>query len=539
MEEDTVGEIARKESEQDETTRHGQGERHVDFIEPHEEEENHENHAISNSNSHEVIPSHFRSSAKKQVPKRDIRSLNYAFGKPKIDDAAKEAQDWLDGLSIAEEEENNPKRNIFPHGLKYRSALANLSPQMLDRLQRCEENQEPYDPPKYPRIRCGERNDSVDVHVGLHEEDHCNRPNNVWKGRRTAAGNSSTSVYAILHPQAETKCYKRKKSPKKKPIPKRNHLREHKAAIAEMSFLTRHFKEKERKQEVERVSAVKHWGAKEIPKAVPKRQQTRVSINFVEKNMESVTEQSACVRALRDTPKPDVLAAYKENLGRVPEYLLRIKTELAQEAEHKAIEEAAKSIPYGRRLMSEVNRRHILQKLQNKHKELIATLKSFPLIFDTPRQIRIKSNIEHQLRNIEASYRYYDNPKVYTSCLDINCPTCMCLDNHFFRDSQATLSPKSHHDGDLWEHMACAAGIQRSPKRTPNREADGNNRSALGANSLTNKRRSYEGEFFTSPSKRQNTSPKKLFRGPHISSTCISGKSGTPGQTTSFAKYPR
>lgn len=90
-------------------------------------------------------------------------------------------------------------------GLKYRSALANLSPQMLDRLQRCEENQEPYEPPKNPRMRCGERNSSRDVHAGLNHEDHTDGPKNACKGRRSAVGNSSSSVYAILHPQVEVR----------------------------------------------------------------------------------------------------------------------------------------------------------------------------------------------------------------------------------------------------------------------------------------------------------------------------------------------
>lgn len=82
-------------------------------------------------NNHDVIPSHFRSSIKKQLPRRDIRTLNYAFGKPKVDQAAEEAQDWLDGLSIAEEEENNTKANIFPHVCCNKTPLFFLAPSKI------------------------------------------------------------------------------------------------------------------------------------------------------------------------------------------------------------------------------------------------------------------------------------------------------------------------------------------------------------------------------------------------------------------------
>lgn len=156
-------------------------------------------------------------------------------------------------------------------------------------------------------------------------------------------------------------------------------------------------------------------------------------------------------------------------------------------------------------------------------------------MLDTPRLIRLKSNVEQQLRNIEASRSYYDNPRVYTSCLDVNCPTCMCVDNHFFQDSQGKM-PNSH-DDNVWEHMACAAGIQTSPKRNISRETGGNfsGRGGLEATSLARKRRSQEGEFYVSPSKRQNTSPEKLFR-QSTSALGVCKKCSTTGQTPGLAK---
>jgi hypothetical protein len=145
--------------------------------------------------------------------------------------------------------------------------------------------------------------------------------------------------------------------------------------------------------------------------------------------------------------------------------------------------------------------------------ELITTLNALPMIIDTPGLLQRKSHIEKQLRTVEASYSYYSNPKVYTSCLDKKCSTCMRAHQHFLRETQRGLSDS--YDEDLWDHMACSAGIQRSPRRNPSYEA--RTMFSDGAEFWTRKRRNQGEEVYLSPSKKQATSSQKLFRQSHHS----------------------
>ncbi|OAE32730.1 hypothetical protein AXG93_107s1130 [Marchantia polymorpha subsp. ruderalis] len=255
---------------------------------------------------------------------RDIRHVNYAFGEPHVDLAEREAQEWLDNLSLAEEEENDtskirPKASKLPNNLgpKYRTGTTNESPQMLERLQRCEQDQERHEYRKaIPRTE--KRNGSEDIYPVLHVDENEKKPEKavplaLWGNtRRSALGNNSASVYAVMHPSSEKGDNFFRKKPR---IKKRNYLRDHKVAIAEMSAMAHLYKQEVSEEETRRAAAIKIWDGKNCPKTEFQKRR-RDCPDFVERNVEAIAEQSRYARELREFTWPNY--SFTPNRGKVP-----------------------------------------------------------------------------------------------------------------------------------------------------------------------------------------------------------------------------
>ncbi|KAL2621901.1 hypothetical protein R1flu_002106 [Riccia fluitans] len=320
---------------------------------------------------------------------RDLRHTNYAFSGPHVDAAEKEAQEWFDNLSIAAQEEKNKPITIWPKGRKYRSGDINASPQMLERLQKCEENQETHN---YGETLAG------------------------------AAFATTVPAYMLscIQVPLTNRGYHLRKSidlavrdgPVRKNLKKysRNHLKEHRAAITEMSAMTHFYKQKENEEEAKRQAAVKGWDGsncpkKKFPKQIPEFQ------DFVERNKEAVKELSQNAREEREHLDPDYSFMYHK--GKLPKYLRQRKKELLEEVEERGREEVSQPVPDRRRMMSEAERLQTLANLEQRYEELIKVLKSFPLAYDTAHQIKIRAEVEQELKEIETSHSYYGNPKIY------------------------------------------------------------------------------------------------------------------------------
>ncbi|XP_024389815.1 uncharacterized protein [Physcomitrium patens] len=146
---------------------------------------------------------------------------------------------------------------------------------------------------------------------------------------------------------------------------------------------------------------------------VEKKPKRRNGIDYVSKNVKSASNTA------RDRPKveyPNYMK--KENFGKVPSYLLRIKTELAHDTEKRLLESQNKNLPPGLVLMEEADRIDVLNTLKNSKEKLETQLMNMPLVIQTSTQKRNKSELELQLQDLEKSISRFSRPKVYIRLKD-------------------------------------------------------------------------------------------------------------------------
>ncbi|KAH7434158.1 hypothetical protein KP509_06G003300 [Ceratopteris richardii] len=194
----------------------------------------------------------------------------------------------------------------------------------------------------------------------------------------------------------------------RKGITPRNHCKENRVAIAQKSALNHAAKQAS-------LSKAPCPPVKSIPEKKPIPKPKEHSVNFVMKNM-----MDAGHVPLRRTNKgigPDS-QKIRENFGKIPSYLIRRKIELAQEMEKRMNEGKNNELPPGYVEMSEAEKNEVLTALKENKAVLEKKLGSMPLVCDTPSQIRAKSNIDSEIRDIENAVKRFSRPHVYISLND-------------------------------------------------------------------------------------------------------------------------
>jgi hypothetical protein len=104
-----------------------------------------------------------------------------------------------------------------------------------------------------------------------------------------------------------------------------------------------------------------------------------------------------------------------DEFGRVPQYLLDRKIELAeQEAKQKKAQEDS-LIPVGMKRMEESERLRTLQLLHDSCRKIVGELGRFPLVVETESRRRQKEELERKLKEVEEAVRTFSKPIVFIS----------------------------------------------------------------------------------------------------------------------------
>jgi len=105
----------------------------------------------------------------------------------------------------------------------------------------------------------------------------------------------------------------------------------------------------------------------------------------------------------------------KKEYGQIPEYLLRRKIELTQQAlAAKAAEERAK-IPAGMREMNPDEQKATLELLKTNASKVEAALNNLPLKVEGPKMVRREKELRKKLKEIEDGIKIFSKKKVYIS----------------------------------------------------------------------------------------------------------------------------
>lgn len=131
--------------------------------------------------------------------------------------------------------------------------------------------------------------------------------------------------------------------------------------------------------------------------------------NFVEENRIAAGTSSRSSRTGDTNAKAFI---EKRDYGKVPQYLMERKMELAAdyEARMKSKEEAA--IPAGMRMLPEEERLETLGLLEANRLEVEKQLQQLPILIETPGQVRRKDELERRLQEIEEAKKIFSRSKV-------------------------------------------------------------------------------------------------------------------------------
>eukprot|EP00201_Polytomella_parva_P013485 CAMPEP_0175061004 /NCGR_PEP_ID=MMETSP0052_2-20121109/13348_1 /TAXON_ID=51329 ORGANISM="Polytomella parva, Strain SAG 63-3" /NCGR_SAMPLE_ID=MMETSP0052_2 /ASSEMBLY_ACC=CAM_ASM_000194 /LENGTH=259 /DNA_ID=CAMNT_0016326819 /DNA_START=337 /DNA_END=1116 /DNA_ORIENTATION=- len=102
----------------------------------------------------------------------------------------------------------------------------------------------------------------------------------------------------------------------------------------------------------------------------------------------------------------------KRDFGRIPQYLLERKLEMAADMEARERAKEAALIPPGMRLMPEEERLETLAVLKRNKEEIDKAIQGLPLRIETPGQIRRKDELESRLKEIDDAFKVFSRPKV-------------------------------------------------------------------------------------------------------------------------------
>jgi len=148
--------------------------------------------------------------------------------------------------------------------------------------------------------------------------------------------------------------------------------------------------------------------ASELP-VLPPRSEASTNVDYIRENARSVINAPAPVGEAAAAP------GKHEDFGRVPQYLIDRKLEVAeQEAQQKRAAEEAQ-VPAGMRRMEEVERQRTLQLLQESARKIVQELGRFPLVIETQSKLRARQELEHKLAEVETAIKTFSKPVVYIS----------------------------------------------------------------------------------------------------------------------------
>eukprot|EP00877_Chromochloris_zofingiensis_P007501 jgi/Chrzof1/3003/Cz12g07200.t1 len=141
------------------------------------------------------------------------------------------------------------------------------------------------------------------------------------------------------------------------------------------------------------------------------RQHSSSGRNFVEEN--KVTAAATCkpAKAEQRTDDPEAFLQ-KRDYGRVPEYLLERKMQLAEEYDAVQAAKQAALIPAGMRMLPEEERLETLAILEQNRSEVERHLQALPITIETPSQIRRKDELERRIAEIENAAKIFRRPNV-------------------------------------------------------------------------------------------------------------------------------
>lgn len=135
--------------------------------------------------------------------------------------------------------------------------------------------------------------------------------------------------------------------------------------------------------------------------------------DFVRENAAEVASKAASPRTARGRRvEADPDFTKREGYGKVPNYLIQRKVELAREAEAKRAAQEAEAVPAGMRVMPEDERQETLQLLAKSKREAYDRLQQMPFVCETPSQKRAKEETEKRITELEEAERAFARKRV-------------------------------------------------------------------------------------------------------------------------------
>lgn len=120
--------------------------------------------------------------------------------------------------------------------------------------------------------------------------------------------------------------------------------------------------------------------------------------------------QAAATRAR--APKPQT-PKVNENFGKIPDYLMRRKIELAKKQERQRLAQTSSTAPPGMTMLSEEERQDTLSALRRSRQQVEDDLARFPLIVETISRRRAKKALESKLKEIENAIKVFSQARVF------------------------------------------------------------------------------------------------------------------------------
>jgi len=135
----------------------------------------------------------------------------------------------------------------------------------------------------------------------------------------------------------------------------------------------------------------------------------RLDKNYIQENARQVMDAVGW----SDPSKEFISYTERDDYGKVPQYLLERKVELALEADQKRAAIKKQDAPDGMTVMSEEDRLRTLQSLRENGDKIVNELNMFPLTVDTFSQRQRKSLLENKLKQIDQAFVIFSRKIVY------------------------------------------------------------------------------------------------------------------------------
>jgi hypothetical protein len=138
--------------------------------------------------------------------------------------------------------------------------------------------------------------------------------------------------------------------------------------------------------------------------------QTKQPRDFVKENAAEVASRAATPRNTKNSQQEDYTK--REGYGKVPNYLIQRKVELARQAEERRAAQEAEAVPAGMRIMPEEERLETLELLAKSKHEAYNQLHQMPFVCDTPSQRRAKEEVEKRITELEQAEHAFSRKRV-------------------------------------------------------------------------------------------------------------------------------